>query len=117
MRKLSQLGYLKDINLAYNNGIFSLLEVLIYSYFPFSTLIIRMEKITAKSRSSQAKVLGTIVSISSAFVVTLYKGPTIISAHKPSFSFHQFLHIPSSVDPSWAIGGLLLTAEYILVPL
>lgn len=70
-----------------------------------------------KSTSSQAKVLGTIVSISGAFVVTLYIGPPIIITHAPSFSLHQPFHILKSVDSNWAIGGLLLTAEYILVPL
>ncbi|KAJ7970882.1 WAT1-related protein [Quillaja saponaria] len=79
-------------------------------------LIFRMEKIALKSTSSQAKVLGTIVSISGAFVVSLYKGPPIIITQKPkpSFPLHQSLN---SLDPTWAIGGLLLTAEYILVPL
>ena len=76
-----------------------------------------MEKVDAKSTTSQAKVLGTIVSISGAFVVTLYKGPPIIIAHTPSISLYQPLKILNSVDQSWAIGGLLLTAEYILVPL
>lgn len=74
-----------------------------------------------KSRSSQAKMVGTIVSIGGAFVVTLYKGPSIIIPHShphaPSFSLHQPLHILKSVDPNWALGGLLLAAEYILVPL
>ncbi|XP_054800707.1 WAT1-related protein At3g28050-like [Prosopis cineraria] len=80
-------------------------------------ILFRMETIAIKSSSCQAKILGTIVSISGAFVVTLYKGPPIIITHAPSFSLHQPLNTPRSVDPSWAIGGLLLTAEYILVPL
>ncbi|XP_028778631.1 WAT1-related protein At3g28050-like [Neltuma alba] len=80
-------------------------------------IIFRMETIAIKSTSCQAKVLGTIVSISGAFVITLYKGPPIIITHAPSFSLHQPLNILKSVDRSWAIGGLLLTAEYILVTL
>ncbi|XP_057721181.1 WAT1-related protein At3g28050-like isoform X1 [Arachis stenosperma] len=77
----------------------------------------RMEKVALKSSSSQAKVLGTIVSISGAFVVTLYKGPPIIIIHAPSFSIQRPINNLSSVDQSWAIGGLLLMAEYILVPM
>lgn len=73
-----------------------------------------MEKVAIKSLSTQAKVLGTIVSISGAFIVTLYIGPPIIIALRSSHSLHQTL---KSSDQSWAIGGLLLTAEYILVPL
>lgn len=77
-----------------------------------------MEKVGLRSSSSQAKMLGTIVSISGAFVVTLYIGPPIIVAHRPSLSLHQQINTleDKAVDPNWAIGGLLLTAEYILVP-
>lgn len=77
----------------------------------------RMEKVIVRNTSCQAKVLGTIVSITGAFVVTLYKGPPIIIVHTPSLSLHQPINTLNLVDPSWAIGGLLLTAEYILVPL
>ncbi|RDY11922.1 WAT1-related protein [Mucuna pruriens] len=80
-------------------------------------IIFRMEKVVVRNASSQAKVLGTIVSITGAFVVTLYKGPSIIIVHTPSLSLHQPIITLNSVDRSWAIGGLLLTAEYILVPL
>lgn len=71
-----------------------------------------MEFISLKRRSSQAKVIGTIVSISGAFVVTLYMGPPIIIGTKPSLSLHRNLH---SSNMDWIIGGSLLTAEYILV--
>ncbi|CAL5191730.1 unnamed protein product [Lathyrus oleraceus] len=77
-------------------------------------IIFRMERVAIRSSSSQAKVLGTIVSISGAFIVTLYIGPPIIVAHRHSLSLHQTL---KSSDQSWAVGGLLLTAEYILVPM
>ncbi|XP_027351463.1 WAT1-related protein At3g28050-like [Abrus precatorius] len=80
-------------------------------------IIFRMEKVVVRNVSSQAKVLGTIISITGAFVVTLYMGPPIIIAHTPSLSVHQPTHTLNSVDRNWAIGGLLLTAEYILVPL
>ncbi|KAJ7974527.1 WAT1-related protein [Quillaja saponaria] len=76
-------------------------------------IIFRMEKIALKSTSSQAKILGTIVSIGGAFVVTLYKGPPIIT-QRPSSAIHIS---QSSLDPTWIIGGLTLTAEYILVPM
>lgn len=76
-----------------------------------------MEKVAIKSSSTQAKVLGTIVSITGAFIVTLYKGPPIIILHR-SLSLHQpTINILRSVDRNWAIGGLLLTVEYTLVPL
>ncbi|KAM3713658.1 hypothetical protein ACJW30_01G274500 [Castanea mollissima] len=77
-------------------------------------IIFRMEKVALRSTSSQAKILGTIISISGAFVVTLYKGPPIVIAQTSSVSLNQPLN---SVKSNWVIGGLLLTAEYILVPL
>lgn len=80
-------------------------------------IIFRMEKVIVRNTTCQAKVLGTIVSITGAFVVTFYKGPPIIIVHTPSLSLHQPINTLNSVDRSWAIGGLLLTAEYILVPL
>lgn len=80
---------------------------------------IRMEKVVLKSNSSQAKVMGTIISISGAFVVTFYKGPRIIFSSSPtiSLSLHHNSQQLSSSDSNWVIGSLLLTAEYILVPL
>lgn len=75
-----------------------------------------MEKIAIKSRTTQAKVWGSIISISGAFIVTFYKGKSIIIAHNSSF-FHlqQPNHILTSVDTNWAIGGLLLTVSNILL--
>ncbi|KAF2308583.1 hypothetical protein GH714_010931 [Hevea brasiliensis] len=77
-------------------------------------IIFGMERVAMKRRSSQAKVLGTIISIAGAFVVTLYKGPPIIIASSPSISLDQSLQSP---HPNWILGGIFLTAEYILVPL
>lgn len=73
-----------------------------------------METVTWRRKCSQAKVLGTIVSIAGAFVVTLYKGPPIIIASSPTISLYRRL---GSLNPNWALGGVFLTAEYILVPL
>ncbi|XP_065877065.1 WAT1-related protein At3g28050-like [Euphorbia lathyris] len=78
-------------------------------------ILFRMERVSLKKSSSQAKVLGTIVSVTGAFVVTLYKGPPITIASPPSLHFnHQPLQSPNS---NWVLGGIFLTSEYILVPL
>jgi len=78
-------------------------------------IIFRMEKVVLSSKSSQAKIWGTVVSISGAFLVTLYKGPPIIVLPTPSLKLHQPLS--NTTQSNWVIGGLLLTAEYTLVPL
>ncbi|KAK7861395.1 wat1-related protein [Quercus suber] len=76
-------------------------------------LIFRMEKLGLRSSSTQAKIMGTIVSISGAMVVVLYEGPAIIetSSQSPSLSVHFPL---SSSLSNWVIGGLLLAVEYLL---
>ncbi|XP_071696249.1 WAT1-related protein At3g28050-like [Rutidosis leptorrhynchoides] len=80
-------------------------------------VIFRMETLSFSKKSTRAKFMGTIVSVAGAFVVTLYKGPKIIdlsSSHLSSSSPKLSLGSP---QPNWAIGGLFLSTEYILVPL
>lgn len=76
-----------------------------------------MEKIQLGSLSSQAKIVGTFVTIAGAFVVVLYKGPAIIQmqAHygKPN-SLSDMLVTQVHVS-SWIFGGVILAAQYILV--
>lgn len=57
-----------------------------------------MEKISLRKESSVAKVLGTIVSIIGALVVTLYHGPMLMSSRS-----------------DWVFGGGLLALQYILI--
>ncbi|XP_022739811.1 WAT1-related protein At3g28050-like [Durio zibethinus] len=89
-------------------------------------IIFRMEKLYWKRTSSQAKVMGTIIAIIGAFVVTLYRGPAIVIVSSRSMSLQQPLNSSKtnlvsgglhSASPNWVIGGAFLTAEYILVPL
>ncbi|XP_062010074.1 WAT1-related protein At4g15540-like [Rosa rugosa] len=65
-----------------------------------------MERLNWRSRSTRAKVMGTLVSISGALVVVLYKGPTILSPTTPS--------ILGMSEKEWVKGGLLLTLGYLL---
>ncbi|KAJ8749955.1 hypothetical protein K2173_013870 [Erythroxylum novogranatense] len=77
-------------------------------------IIFRMETVALRRTSSQAKVLGTIVSITGAFVVTFYKGPPMFIASPSSDLLDHRLH---SSNHNWVLGSIFLTAEYILVPL
>ncbi|KAG8384796.1 hypothetical protein BUALT_Bualt04G0155700 [Buddleja alternifolia] len=86
---------------------------LLFKFFLLGAL--GMEKLEIQSVSSQAKIIGTALSIAGAFVVVLYNGPAIIRnhAHKPppdSFSLHEM-----SVQSNWVAGGVALAAEYIIV--
>ncbi|KAK4393026.1 WAT1-related protein [Sesamum angolense] len=75
-------------------------------------VIFRMEKLALSTKSSRAKVVGTVVSISGAFVVTFYKGPSISSSSSTPVSLHQSVH---SKQSNWMIGSLFLAVEYVLV--
>ena len=63
-----------------------------------------MEQVMLRSSATQAKIIGTIVSISGALVIVLYKGPKLLVA--ASFT---------SCEPSWIIGGLLLVLQFLLL--
>ncbi|XP_031265025.1 WAT1-related protein At5g40230-like isoform X2 [Pistacia vera] len=81
--------------------------------FTFTLAVIfRMEKLILRSAKTQAKIIGTIASISGALVVVLYEGPTILSSSAKHPTSLQFL-LGSSLS-SWVIGGLLLSVEYLL---
>ncbi|GMJ13183.1 Usually multiple acids move in and out Transporters 42 [Hibiscus trionum] len=67
--------------------------------FIFS-IISRMEKLDLGIRSSQAKSLGTLVSITGAFVVTLYKGLPLTN--------NTLLH------SNWIVGGFFLASHSVI---
>lgn len=75
----------------------------------------RMEKLTIRRLSSQAKIIGTIVSILGALLVVLYKGPTIIRSATPSTSLTSLFDPSTLVQSQWVIGGGLLALEYVIV--
>ncbi|KAF8009857.1 hypothetical protein BT93_J0747 [Corymbia citriodora subsp. variegata] len=77
-------------------------------------ILFRMEEVSLNRRSSQAKIIGTVLSISGASVITLYKGPPVNFTPKPSLSLYPLVEASNS---KWVVGGTLLTAEYILVTL
>ena len=74
--------------------------------------IFRMEKIEISKRSSQVKILGTVVAFSGAALMTLYKGTTVISLH--IHHSHQSV-TPSKVflDKDSIKGSLMLVTSYI----
>ncbi|KAM7509100.1 hypothetical protein LguiA_019553 [Lonicera macranthoides] len=78
-------------------------------------IIFRMEKLEIRRLSSQAKVIGTIVSISGALVVVLYKGPAIITSVTPSTSLNSLFDPSTYAQSKWLIGGGLLALEYVII--
>ncbi|KAL5704289.1 hypothetical protein ACHQM5_022737 [Ranunculus cassubicifolius] len=69
-------------------------------------IVFRMEKVRIKSIHSQAKIIGTIVTLGGAMLMTLYKGPIIEmfwtrnSAHTGTSS--------TTAGQNWVVGTLML---------
>jgi len=76
-----------------------------------------MEKVKLRSKSSQAKILGSTVSILGALIVVLYMGPIIIPS--PSTQPPPIIHSPitSTTESNWILGGSLLVIEILIVPI
>ncbi|XP_059670187.1 WAT1-related protein At5g40230-like [Cornus florida] len=76
-------------------------------------IIFRMERLEVRSPSTVAKIIGTIVLISGAFVVILYTGPAIVTETiSQSISLNHILKLLRS---NWSIGGLLLAIDYVIL--
>ncbi|GKD87258.1 WAT1-related protein [Tanacetum coccineum] len=70
-------------------------------------ILFRMEAINLGSSTTQAKFIGTVVSIAGAILVTLYKGPAILSYSLQSQTTTHLLVQPSN----WVLGGIFLTID------
>lgn len=78
----------------------------------FCFVELRMEKVDIKKLRCQAKVVGTIVTVAGAMLMTLYKGHIINFV----WSQHMGIHTPSSSvpgaagseDKDWLKGSILL---------
>ncbi|KAI5352409.1 hypothetical protein L3X38_005300 [Prunus dulcis] len=74
-------------------------------------VIFRMEIVDWRSSSTLAKSLGTMLSISGAFIVTLYKGPALLLTSSTDILSHKQLF---SQQSNWVIGGILLLVYCVL---
>ncbi|XWS63635.1 hypothetical protein CRYUN_Cryun06bG0117900 [Craigia yunnanensis] len=70
-----------------------------------------MEKLDLGIKSSQAKSLGTLVSILGALVVTLYKGLPLTSTLSKNRLLDEVLLIPQS---TWIVGGFFLASHSVI---
>uniref|UniRef100_A0A6N2LGE3 WAT1-related protein n=1 Tax=Salix viminalis TaxID=40686 RepID=A0A6N2LGE3_SALVM len=73
-------------------------------------VIFRMEKLDWRCSRNWIKIMGTLLSISGALIITLYKGPAVGAIATPS----NLVPTPSimATTNTWVIGGLfLVTAD------
>eukprot|EP00253_Pinus_taeda_P014330 PITA_14330 len=76
-------------------------------------LLFRMESLNIKKLRSQAKIVGTIVCVGGAMLMTLYKGPILQmhwSLHHGSKDNHTSAAAAASDSKEWMIGTLLILA-------
>lgn len=70
------------------------------------SFMIRMEKIDIKKRHSQAKIIGTLVTVIGALIMILYKGPIV------EFIWNKGRHLQAEAaaqnDTHWLLGTLML---------
>ncbi|KAJ7943608.1 WAT1-related protein [Quillaja saponaria] len=102
MLKFSGIGY-SSPTLA------SAISDLIPAYTFILAIVFRMEKLDLRATSHRAKSIGTILSITGALVITLYKGLPITNV--PSLPYMHFNHFLSSSQSNWVFGGLLLAGH------
>ncbi|KAF7829843.1 WAT1-related protein [Senna tora] len=72
-------------------------------------LIFRLERVNLKQVPSMAKVIGTIITVSGAMVMTLYKGAALnITNHSPT---HHDAPTTQPSQQNWILGTVLLIAS------
>ncbi|XAR51837.1 hypothetical protein NMG60_11006595, partial [Bertholletia excelsa] len=77
-------------------------------------IIFRMEKLSPKSKSSNAKIVGTLVSIAGALTVVLYSGPPLISPSSSPSDAAKQAPIFLRADSDWVLSGVLLAGCWFL---
>lgn len=67
-------------------------------------MVTRMENLDLRVRSSRAKSIGTIMSITGALTMTMYEGPPVAFTSLTSTKLNGNVTLPQS---NWVIGGIL----------
>ncbi|XP_059316559.1 WAT1-related protein At3g28050-like [Lycium ferocissimum] len=80
-------------------------------------VILGMEKLALKAKSSLAKSIGTMILITGAFVMTFYKGPAIFSHESVVYNRNIDQPLLTTHESNWIIGSSLLTTASFLVGL
>ncbi|XP_056690496.1 WAT1-related protein At3g28050-like [Spinacia oleracea] len=73
-----------------------------------------MEILNLRAQSSILKLIGTVISISGAFVIIFYQGLPIIVFHSPTNPSLNS-HVQHQTQPNWMVGGMFLSISCILV--
>ncbi|KAK9162211.1 hypothetical protein Syun_003113 [Stephania yunnanensis] len=97
------------VGMRYTSATFS---AAIFNVLPAATfimaLIFRLEKVKIKNVRSQAKIVGTIITLSGAMLMTLYKGPILNMPWTHGGGHHAAAASGAEAGQHWLVGTLML---------
>ena len=68
----------------------------------------RLEKVDIRKLSSQAKIIGTIVTVSGAMVMTIYRGPVVNLFGVHGANHHGTTTTAAASGQHWIVGTLFV---------
>ncbi|KAL0685702.1 hypothetical protein Bca4012_052550 [Brassica carinata] len=80
---------------------------------PFAIFMERQETLNIKSKIGRAKVLGTMICVCGALVLTLYKGPAL-TRQNAQMQTQTSNGSTTSVTQKWAVGSVMLIISILI---
>ncbi|CAN0892577.1 WAT1-related protein At4g08300 [Linum grandiflorum] len=122
--RIIALGFLEPVldqnlyyvGMKYTSATFASVSVNILPAITFvMALIFRLESVNLKKFSSVAKIIGTVITVSGAMVMTLYKGPILefLTPSSSSGSHSLSAHNATDGEENWILGPLFLLGSCI----
>ena len=68
-----------------------------------------MEKLHLKTTKGKVRIIGAMLCLAGALIISLYKGSLLISGQHQAR--HPTLTIPNKIKPDWTHGTILLVAS------
>ncbi|CAL9248023.1 unnamed protein product [Arabidopsis halleri] len=111
----SLVQYFFLIGLEYTSSTFSLAFSNMVPSVTFAlALVFRQETLNIKSNVGRAKVLGTMICICGALVLTLYKGTALSREHNTAMQTHTRTDSTGAMTQKWAMGSIMLVISIII---
>ncbi|KAL7208770.1 hypothetical protein ACSBR1_030492 [Camellia fascicularis] len=105
-QNLYYLG-MKNTSATFASAVVNVLPALTF----IMAIIFRLEKVNLKKIQSAAKVVGTVITVTGAMVMTLYKGPIVdILWYSKSGNHHHNTTNSTSTDQHWVMGTIMILA-------
>ncbi|XP_019182062.1 PREDICTED: WAT1-related protein At4g08300-like [Ipomoea nil] len=97
---------LKNTTATYASAFVNLLPAVTF----IMAVIFRMERVNLKKVSSMAKVIGTVITLGGAMVMTMYKGPIVDLIPHSHGGSHHTEAAAAAAAPNWVMGTICLIA-------